>query len=178
MAIYLSGKGSILDDVDMMKKELTQERLKEVLDYDPKTGIFTNKIWRGNRANIGERAGYVGGDTDTIISIDGIRYHARRLAWLYTHGQLLSHGTGATRQYSNNTSGVKGVSWMDSRNQWQAYIRIKNKQIPLGRSKDFAEAVKLRWEAEKRHGIPGCCVDSTAYKYLIKKGHIDEPVGA
>lgn len=64
---------------------LTQERLKSVLDYNPETGVFVWKEWRGGTAYAGTVAGrtsngYVG------ISVDRRRYPAHRLAWLYVTG--------------------------------------------------------------------------------------------
>lgn len=63
---------------------LTYNRLKELLEYDSHTGVFTNKINRG-RAVAGaisgcQSNGYV------YITIDGVKYLGHRLAWLYTHG--------------------------------------------------------------------------------------------
>lgn len=34
--------------------------------------------------------------------------------------------------YSSNTSGYRGVCWMNGSQQWRAYIKIKNKPIILG----------------------------------------------
>lgn len=66
--------------------ELTAERLRELLDYDPLTGIFKWKKRTGSRSVVGavagnsSRAGYVD------MKVDGERNYAHRLAWLYVHG--------------------------------------------------------------------------------------------
>ena len=73
---------------------LTVERLREVLDYDPETGIFTwrfrQKASRGwNTKHAGKRAGSVDKHDSLVylrISIDGVDYKAHRLAWLYSYG--------------------------------------------------------------------------------------------
>ena len=64
---------------------LTQERLKELLDYDPETGVFVRKIDRGG-AKAGAEAGSYDAHGYKIISVDGVRKKAHRLAWLYVHG--------------------------------------------------------------------------------------------
>lgn len=62
---------------------VSQKRLKEVLDYNYKTGWF---IWKvGQDAN--QIAGCVTSDGYIIISIDGIQYMAHTLAWFYIHGE-------------------------------------------------------------------------------------------
>jgi hypothetical protein len=68
-------------------KDLTHERLLEVLDYDADTGVFRWKIRASKRGKIGAVAGLgtkAGGYT--YIGIDGADYLAARLAWLYVHG--------------------------------------------------------------------------------------------
>jgi hypothetical protein len=88
--------------------------------------------------------------------IDGKRYLAHRLAWLYTHGawphKLLDHrnrvtgdnridnlreATGSQNKANqltntNNTSGFKGVYWSKQNAKWQAGIRHQGKQKHLG----------------------------------------------
>jgi hypothetical protein len=68
-----------------MTGELTQGRLKELLDYDPETGLFQLKLTRGTsyrRKNTHptHAAGYV------KYGIDNKQYLAHRLAFLYMTG--------------------------------------------------------------------------------------------
>jgi len=69
-----------------MKKHLTQERLKEVLDYNSETGVFIWKIYSGRI-----KAGYVAGNINkrgyATIGIDGEIYRSHRLAWFYVYGK-------------------------------------------------------------------------------------------
>ena len=67
--------------------KLTQERLKEVLDYNPDTGIFVNRVRRSNR-KVGDVAGCSNGLGYIKISVDGTNYLGHRLAWLYTYGEM------------------------------------------------------------------------------------------
>lgn len=56
-----------------------------------------------------------------------------------------------TKNYSNNTSGRKGVSWDKSRNKWIVSICVNRKQIYLGRFEDFEDAVQVRELAEQKY---------------------------
>lgn len=49
---------------------------------------------------------------------------------------------------SSNTSGVSGVSWIESKQKWVASIRVNNKTIALGHFASLEEAAKIRWIAE------------------------------
>lgn len=51
----------------------------------------------------------------------------------------------------NNTSGRTGVYWSNRDNLWKAQIGHKGEVIPLGHSKSFDVAVKLREEAELKY---------------------------
>ena len=55
----------------------------------------------------------------------------------------------ATKTYSNNTSGRKGVSWDKEKNKWAVYITYNKKTKFIGRYENFEDAVKAREEAEK-----------------------------
>ncbi len=69
---------------------LTQERLKELLSYDPETGVF---IWAGNQFPklTAKVSGNLRKDGYRRIAIDGKDYYAHRLAWLYVYGEFPSN---------------------------------------------------------------------------------------
>jgi len=70
----------------MAAANLTAERLRELFYYNPETGLFTRRIdhWSAKAGAIAtsrHSAGYI------QIGIDGYRYYAHRLAYLYmTYG--------------------------------------------------------------------------------------------
>lgn len=135
---------------------LTHERLTELLDFDPATGVFVWKIATSNRVHIGDRAGVFhkpsGG---RYIAIAGEKFMAHRLAWFYVTGEwptkevrpidgnadncafsnlkevdrsTLQHARGLNR---NNTSGFQGVS-AAPHDKFQAKIAWQGNQISLG----------------------------------------------
>ena len=66
--------------------ELTAARLRELLHYNPETGVFTRKT-----ARPGVRAGSVAGSLNKVsgyvwITVCRNANLAHRLAWLYVHG--------------------------------------------------------------------------------------------
>jgi hypothetical protein len=172
----------------MEKEKLTQKRLKEVLKYYPGSGIFRWRTREGRKKNA--IAGYKRQDGYIEISIDGKLHLAHRLAFLHEHGYLPEHGIDHidrnpsnnkinnlrevshqcnirnTGNRADNTSGVKGVSWNKRKNKWMAYIAVNGKQKNLGYYKNFDDAVKARYKAEKEVNWKGCDSSSPAYLYL------------
>jgi hypothetical protein len=66
--------------------ELTAARVRELLHYFPESGVFTWRQPPGNHLRLRQ---YTAGGITTgyvVIKIDGRKYKAHRLAWLYTHG--------------------------------------------------------------------------------------------
>lgn len=143
---------------------VTQERLKELLHYDPETGIFTRLTTCGGVFR-GSLAGYVHGPTGYImIKVDGKGYRAHRLAWMYMYGVMpkefidhvdrcrsnnrIANLRDVTRKQNNentglrkdNKSGFVGVSWFAQVNGFMAGIRHNGKRIHLGCFSDAKEA--------------------------------------
>ena len=171
-------------------KKLTQERLKELLHYNPETGLFTWRMRRGGTARKGSIAGGIEPSGYLKICIENKIYRSHRLAWLYVHGYFPEHEIDhRDRDRSNNKinnlreashqcnslnhskrcdnlSGVTGVWWDNGNKKWAAYISISSKRKWLGRFKSKLKAVQARWDAEVKHGFPNCCTSSESYKYL------------
>jgi hypothetical protein len=157
--------------------ELTQERLKELLHYNPETGIFTNLTQRGKSIKIGGVAGCK--DKGYVrIEIDYKTYQAHRLAWLYAYGEFpekfIDHMNEirddnriinlrlATRQENyhnistpnkNNASGFRGVCWHKFSRTWRSQIRVNGKDKYLG-DFDTAEQASESYLAAKRELHP------------------------
>lgn len=155
---------------------LTQTRLKECLSYNPETGefraLFTSGARRaGDIADARHPKGY------TAITLDGGRYLAHRLAWLYVHGQFppedIDHINGvksdnricnlraANRSQnmanigalSNSKSGIRGVRFYSRTSRWIASIRADGKTTHLGYFATAEEAAQAYREAATRlHG--------------------------
>ena len=65
---------------------ITQERLQELLHYNPGSGEFTRRVSRGN-SKVGSVAGYIG-EGYIVIGVDDEYYSAHRLAFLYMEGEF------------------------------------------------------------------------------------------
>ena len=83
-----------------MNKKITQERLKHILTYSHRTGHFVNNFSLGTVGSVNKKNGHV------IIGVDGGRYPAHRLAFLYMTGivpEAVMHVNGdkADNRWSN-----------------------------------------------------------------------------
>lgn len=78
---------------------ITAEYLRERLDYDPATGVFTwrakpdqkGAVRRWNTRYAGRRAGTLKSIGYWYVGIDHVEYLAHRLAWLYVYGDWPSN---------------------------------------------------------------------------------------
>ena len=173
---------------------ITQERLKEVLDYNSETGIFT-WIEAGSGRNVGDIAGCLDNSAYVVIRINGKNHYAHRLAILYTDGYLPETTVDhidrvrwhnwrlnlreASRQCQTrnsgmnkrNTSGIKGVSLNQQRGKkWKVGMRVDNSHRHLGYYDSLLEAAYARYAAEQCLGYPDCDTSSSAKQYIDAQG--------
>jgi hypothetical protein len=130
---------------------ITHERLKELLAYDPKVGLFS---WINAKSNVaaGSIAGSKRPDGRRRINIDGKFYYASRLAIFYMTGEwpagdvdhidlhksndafdnlrACDHAHNAANCKARNVLGLKGVSKKGSR--YRAYSTAKGRIRYLG----------------------------------------------
>lgn len=138
-----------------LRESATAERIRELLRYDPEGGGF---VWlkprsagvrAGDSAGCGVQQGYV------QIAVDGVRYRAHRLAWLWMTGHwpsgVIDHINADTgdnrwanlrdvsksvnqqnqrRAYASSTTGFMGVS--PEGRKFKARIRVGGERLYLG----------------------------------------------
>lgn len=156
--------------------ELTVGRLRELIDYNPETGSMVWKISTSNRNPVNSEVGTLLNTGYRLLTIDGQRYLAHRIAWFYVHGfwpkeidhinrdrsdNRMANLRIATRSQNNvnasrrsdNKSGVTGVTWHKGSQKWRATCHINGKQVQVGMFDSIEEAAKAYSEAaEKLHG--------------------------
>jgi hypothetical protein len=137
------------------------ERIRELIDYDPLTGVFLwkhrpnalqnwNTKWAGKHAGSPHSRGYI------AIAIDHVKYLAHHLAWVYMTGEwptefidhenlnkkdnkwenlrLASFAENSANASirNDNKSGFRGVYFVSSRQVWHAKITKEGKDHYLG----------------------------------------------
>lgn len=135
--------------------ELTVERLKAVVHYDPSTGLFTRLITAGP-AKAGSVAGCKNAAGYIIFRVDGKLYYAHRLAWFYMTGEWpdpecdhedkdrsnnrwgnlrpATHGQNQHNRAANksNETGINGAHWSRVAGRWSSRIMVGRNQVYLG----------------------------------------------
>jgi hypothetical protein len=134
-----------------MKSDLKVERLRELFDYNPNTGVFHWRVSHGSMRP-GREAGTWNRHGYRVITINKMAYGAHRLAWLFVYGehptQDIDHINGkrddnrianlrqrparetAWNRATHNLTGFKGVTRRGSR--YEARFRTNGKEASLG----------------------------------------------
>lgn len=157
-----------------MGKIITQERLKQLIDYDCENGEFHWKVSRGC-SHAGKKLHSVDSSGYLQSKIDGRYYLLHRLAWLYVHGyypsKCIDHinrnrldnricnlrvATNAENcrnsgKRKDNTSGITGVSYTNGK--WRVRVMVNKTTLYLGNYKDIELAELIAIEAKNKfHG--------------------------
>lgn len=157
----------------MAEANLTAERLREVLHYNPDTGVFTwvrpplrGHVKPGMVAASRVSNGYL------RVKIDTQPYLLHRLAWFWVHGEwpvIIDHLNGKPDDNrianlrnvdhrinmqnkhiaaSNSTTGLLGAG--AHAGGWRATIRFEGRNIHLGRFKSAEEAHEFYLKVKRR----------------------------
>lgn len=159
----------------LQESELSADRLREILHYDPQTGVFTWKVRMSprSRQRVGDVAGMDAGRGYIRVGIGYRLFAAHRLAWAYVHGVWPAHqidhinrNKGDNRianlrevnsfancqnvgANSRNKCGVKGVCQVGGK--WRAMIHHQGKNIYLGTFTRIEDAARAYAAGAAKH---------------------------
>jgi hypothetical protein len=154
------------------KSAITAELARELLNYDPTTGVITWASTRRGGAREGDQAGFINKHGYREVFLCGNYAKAHRLVWLIQFGQWPPHGVdhingnktdnrlanlrladpGENLQnrtvQRNNSSGHTGVSWDEGKGLWRAAIYVGKRKKFIGRFKSKEMAAEAYRQAK------------------------------
>lgn len=158
----------------MKKMQITADKLRQLLDYDPATGIFTHRVKHGFPlpgvvAGCKNNAGY------TVINVLKTIHLAHRLAWFHFYGgqplHCIDHINGnrvdnrienlrdipkaqnhqnLKGPISTSTTGYLGVSYSKRRGAFIAQIALNQRRVYLGQFKTAEDASAAYLSAKRK----------------------------
>lgn len=157
---------------------LTQERLKEVFNYDQLSGEFSNLSDRSTNSKKGDISG-TNSRGYLVIYLDKKLYFAHRLAWLYVTGEMPSNhidhinGIKNDNRFANLRDITNAINTQNTRNArpcnqstkmlgatidkrrgtFRAQIKLNGKNIYLGDYPTAELAHSAYVEAKRKHHI-------------------------
>lgn len=159
---------------------LTASRLREVVHYDPATGLFTNRAPR-KKIRVGDLAGTVDVESGYVaLGIDRKRHYGHRLAFLYMTGAFpvgqADHINGdrsdnrwanlrdvprQTNQQNKRKASISSTCKLlgayRKRDKWESKIRTPEGVVRLGVF-DTAQAAHDAYILAKRKFHAGCTI--------------------
>lgn len=147
--------------------KLDQARLKELLDYDPDTGIMTRKITTSSNAKAGDVIGSLNNNGYLCGRVDGKVYLCHRLAWLWMTGQwpteMIDHLNRrrtdnrwsnlreATHRENAKNHSSNGFCWDKEKGRWISRIQVDGRMFAIGRFETILDARAAYLRERKRH---------------------------
>ena len=145
---------------------LTQERIRELLDYDPVTGHLIWRVTKSPKAPKGSIAGSVNAKGHVNLQIDKRMYAAHQVVFALHYNHITreidhinrnkqdnrvenlracdsSKNKGNIGLLRSNQSGYRGVSLNKSTGKYHAQIKISGKQVYLGRFDTAEDAARM-----------------------------------
>ena len=159
---------------------LTIDRLKEVLSYDPETGVFTH-ISPRKKIRVGEVSGHLDSSNGYItLRIDKKKYYGHRAAFLYMTGNwpnnVVDHidGNRSNNKWENLRDVTRTVNQQNikkapasslsgklgafkKKNRWASSIKSSGKVVRLG-SFSTPEEAHAAYVSAKRNLHEGCTI--------------------
>jgi hypothetical protein len=141
---------------------ITQDQLKSIFHYDADTGVFTRKFSKN-----GVAPKPLAPSRYKLLKIDGVQYHAHRLAWLYMTGSIPSYfidhinldpsdnrfcnlreatpsqNKFNTRAMANNTTGFKNVIYRKARKWFEVKVMSKGRSYKVSNFKTAIDAAEF-----------------------------------
>lgn len=154
----------------------THDRLREVLDYNPESGVLTWRVKIARKIRVGDEAGCPSGKGYRVLQVDQHQAQAHIWAWYWMTGTWPEHdidhidGNGMNNRWSNlrlstraenmwntvaarshNTTGRLGVGYDRRREVWFARITVNGSVKYLGTYPTPEEASAAYWAAKAEH---------------------------
>jgi len=127
-------------------------RLCDIISYDPAAGTFRWKI-EGNKKVLGAEVGTQYKNGYNMITVNGVRYRAGRLAWFLSYNywpreidhinriksddrlvnlREVSHSKNMTNVRTRAISGIRGIYWDINTWRWKVSLRREGITHRLG----------------------------------------------
>lgn len=160
-------------------KELTLKRARELIDYNPRSGVMRWKQ-RGIGRRLDKPIGSVGPNDSRVVNIDGQRYYLHHIAWLLDKGKWpfygVEHVNGVNsdnrivnlrelrlstpmpkkkRAAKHEIKRLVGASWCADRGKWRSQIFDHGKNLYIGMfdtEREAHEAYNKAKNRQRRYG--------------------------